>query len=92
MNKDLIIGIFTGILANALGVYIYMLLFSEWGLDETIRHAIANGYLGKIVALGAVLNLIVFFIYIKKRQDQRAKGVLLVTLLIGVATVIHKFI
>ena len=91
MKKDIIIGIITGLIANAIGIYGYVwLLASERNFEQTIKHAIENGYIGKIIVLGAILNLAVFFIYIKKNQDQRAKGVLLITLLIGVATMVNK--
>lgn len=92
MKKELVIGFITGICANALGVLIYIMMFSEKGIDATIRQAVAEGFLGKIITLGAILNLVAFFIYIKKKQDYRARGVLLATVLIAVATMILIFI
>jgi len=80
MKKDIIIGIITGLIANA----------PDRNFEQTIVHAIENGYIGKIVAIGAILNLAAFFLFIKKNQDQRAKGVLLITILTGVATVVQK--
>ncbi len=95
--KDLLIGCITGLLANVLGIFLYVQLLPFLGrgkrnFDETITHAINNNYIGKLVALGAVLNLIAFFLFLRKRQDQRAKGVLLITVVIGVATMIQKLI
>ncbi|RMB56764.1 hypothetical protein EAX61_13260 [Dokdonia sinensis] len=92
MKKEITIGFITGLCANALGVLIYILMFSEKGIDATIKQAIAEGFLGKIVTLGAVLNLVAFFIYIKKKEDYRARGVLLATVLIAIATMILIFI
>ncbi len=91
MKKDIIIGIITGLIANAIGIYCYVwLLAPDRNFEQTIVHAIENGYIGKIVAIGAILNLAAFFLFIKKNQDQRAKGVLLITILTGVATVVQK--
>ena len=92
MKKEIIIGILTGIAANTLGVILYILAFSDKGIDATLQQSIAEGYLGKIVTLGAVLNLVAFFIFIKKKQDYRARGVLLATLFIGVSVLVHKFL
>lgn len=88
MKKEILIGCITGILANALGVLLYILAFSDKGIDATINKAITEGFFGKIIALGAVLNLAVFFIFIKKKQDYRARGVLLATTIIAIFTMI----
>ena len=92
MKKEIIIGIITGIAANALGVILYVLAFSDKGIDDTIQQSMVEGYFGKIVTLGAVLNLVAFFIFIKKKQDYRARGVLLATLFIGVSVLVRKFL
>lgn len=92
MIKELFIGIVTAIIANVLGIYLYVYFFSKENIDTTLEMAYNEGYLGKIVALGATLNLLAFFVYIKKRQDQRARGVLLATLCIAVVIMILKFI
>lgn len=92
MKKDILIGIIVGILANVLGVILYIMAFSDKSLDATIQQSLAEGFFGKIVTLGAVLNLIAFFIFIKKKQDARAKGVLMITIIIAIAVMIRKFI
>ena len=92
MKKEIIIGILTGIAANTLGVILYILAFSDKGIDATLQQSMSEGYFGKIVTLGAVLNLVAFFIFIKKKQDYRARGVLLATLFIGVSVLVHKFL
>ncbi|AOR29071.1 hypothetical protein FORMB_20430 [Formosa sp. Hel1_33_131] len=42
--------------------------------------------MGKLISLGAILNLICFFYFIRKRQDARAGGVLTATIIIALAT------
>lgn len=92
MKKEILIGIITGIAANVLGVILYILAFSDEGIDATLQQSMAEGYFGKIVTLGAVLNLAAFFIFIKKKQDYRARGVLLATVFIGIAVLVRKFL
>jgi hypothetical protein len=46
---------------------------------------------GKVLSLAAIPNLIVFFVFLKKKQDARAKGVLMATFLIAFTTLILKF-
>jgi len=90
-KKDVIIGILVGLIANAIGLY-FAAMFLGKGDDAftVIKAANTEGFLGKLVSLGAILNLVAFFIFIKKKQDQRAKGVLLATILIAVFTFVIK--
>ena len=89
-KKQVLIGFITGILANSLGMLLYVWLFSGFGVSETLAAAYREGFLGSLVALGAVLNLIVFFWFIKKRNDHRAKGVLAATILVALFLLFYK--
>lgn len=91
MKKELGIGVLVGLIANAIGLFITAQLLGD-GDDFTtvIKAAYTEGVLGKLISLGAVLNLIAFFIFIKKKQDYRARGVLLITVFIAVFTFIIK--
>ncbi|APG61066.1 hypothetical protein [Christiangramia salexigens] len=89
---NLFTGFITGIAANIAGVFLYIILLSKVGIDETLQDAVARGYLGKIVALGAILNFVPFFVFLKKKQNYHAKGVLLATVCIAIAIAIQKFL
>ena len=92
IKKNIIIGFFIGLVVNAIGVFITASLLGN-GDDfiTVIKAAIEEGFIGKLVSLGAVLNLIAFFVFIKKKQDYRARGVLLATVLIAILTFVIKF-
>ncbi len=92
MKKEITIGIITAILTNTLGVILYTLIFSEKSIEATILRSLNEGFFGKIVTLGAILNLIAFFFFIRKEKDHSARGVLLTTIIIAVAIMIRKFI
>jgi len=91
VKKDVIIGILVGLIANTIGVFIAATLLGSGDDFMTVMKA-ANleGFLGKIISLGAILNLVAFFFFIKKKQDYRARGVLLVTVLIAILTFVIK--
>ncbi|TWO33302.1 hypothetical protein E1J38_005260 [Seonamhaeicola sediminis] len=91
MKKEIIIGMFVGLIANSVGLIITATILGN-GDDFTnvIKAAANEGFLGKLISLGAILNLIAFFLFIKKRQDYRARGVLLITVFIAVFTFIFK--
>lgn len=90
--KEILIGLIIGLLANAAGTYLYIFFFSDLEIEDTIKAALANDFLGSLIALGAILNLIVFFIYLKKNQVYRARGVVMATVIAALAILYTKFL
>ena len=64
-KKEIIIGFIVGIIANTLGTILYILLFSKFSIKETFQAAIQEGHIGSLLALGALLNLIAFFLFLR---------------------------
>jgi hypothetical protein len=91
IKKDILIGALISLFATAAGIFLYLEYFSKYNLNETFRMIQEGGLLGKILSLAAIPNLFVFFIFIRKKQDNRAKGVLFITILIALTTLILKF-
>jgi len=89
IKKEVVIGVIVGLIANALGLFLATLFLGDHGnFIDVIKSANAEGFLGKLITLGAILNLLAFFIFIKKKQDYRARGVLLVTIFVAIFTFI----
>ncbi len=84
LRKKIAIGFLVGVFANAAGIFLYITFFSEMDLGSTLKDAIRNGYLGKIIALGALLNFFPFFVFLKKNQIYHARGVVLATVLAAI--------
>ncbi|WP_347373076.1 hypothetical protein [Aequorivita sp. Q41] len=89
--KEILIGLGIGVLSNMAGSYLYIFFFSKLSLESTLQAAQENGFLGSLIALGAILNLIVFFILLKKNQYYRARGVVLATVIAALIILISKF-
>lgn len=92
MKKEIIIGFIVGIIATVFGLVFAIQIFGkseDWSV--VLRQAIAEGFLTKLMSIGALLNLGAFFLFLKKKQDHRAKGVLIATILVFIATMIIKF-
>lgn len=90
IKKELIIGFLVGIIANTIGTLAYIILFSDLSISETYKAAVAQGHVGSLLALGAILNLIAFFGFLKIKRDNRAKGVLIATLLTAFVILYYK--
>lgn len=92
MKKEIFIGFIVGIIATTFGLVFAIQIFGksdDYGV--VINEAIAQGFLTKLMSIGALLNLGAFFIFLKKKQDHRAKGVLIATILVLISTMIIKF-
>lgn len=88
--REMGIGFAVGVIANALGVLLYILLFSDMGIVETYQAAVEQGHVGSLLALGAVLNLVAFFGFLKIRRDERARGVLMATVITALVILYYK--
>ncbi|MBC2844448.1 hypothetical protein [Winogradskyella flava] len=91
-RKDILIGFIIGLIATVFGLIFAIQIFGksdDWG--EVVRRAISEGFLTKLMSIGALLNLGAFFLFLKKNQDNRAKGVLIATILVFIGTMVIKF-
>ncbi|RXR21306.1 hypothetical protein EQG63_05030 [Flavobacterium amnicola] len=83
---DLFIGMFIGFISAIIGIYLFLEFKTEYGFAEGIQGIKQQGFLGKLIAMGAVLNLGVFFLLLKFNKDLMAKGVILATILLTFIT------
>ncbi|SHJ41293.1 hypothetical protein SAMN04488007_0253 [Maribacter aquivivus] len=89
-KKEILIGFIVGIIANALGTLLYILIFSDLSITETFEAAVNQEHVGSLLALGAILNLVAFFGFLKIKRDIRAKGVLIATILTAFLILYYK--
>jgi len=90
-KKDIIFGITTGLISNIIGViFTVIFLFQEISISNIFRiinESIDNNFITKLISLGAIVNLIAFFIFLKFNYVERAKGVLIATFLVAILTI-----
>ncbi|MEE9407148.1 MAG: hypothetical protein V3V28_03635 [Polaribacter sp.] len=91
IKKNILVGILVSLFATFGGVFLYLEYISRYGFYETLEMIQQGDLYGKVLSIAAIPNLFVFFIFIKKKQDNRAKGVLMATILIALTTLILKF-
>jgi hypothetical protein len=89
MNSEIIKGLLLGLLANAIGIYLYCFLVLPVPLEDAYTYAIQANKVGGIIAIGAILNLVLFFFLLqedfgfaqKQSKPLQARGVLLATII-----------
>ena len=92
ISKEVLIGILVSLLATSCGLFIYLEFVSDDTVTETFKKVREGGIFGKVLALASVPNLFVFWVFLKKNQDYRARGVLIATVAIALVTLVLKFI
>lgn len=85
IGKELLVGAVVGLIANTFGVLLFFWLLIDGSIENNLADAYRLGNLGKIIAIGAIPNLAVFFLFLKNKRIYRARGVLLVTMLTAIA-------
>lgn len=83
---DLLYGMIIGIIASCIGVYLFIAIFTDYEFVTGLSILKTEGKLGKLIALGSVLNLFVFFYLLKINKELMARGVVLATIILAVAT------
>tara|TARA_A200000113_G_scaffold68212_1_gene59449 strand:- start:4800 stop:5090 length:291 start_codon:yes stop_codon:yes gene_type:complete len=90
-NRNLFIGIISGIIANFLGFLLARKMLtgesSVINLTNVVNQLHDDGLLNKLISLGAFLNLLIFFFFIKTNNDTKAAGVLISTIMIALLTI-----
>ena len=85
---DLFIGILIGLATCCIGTYLFLKFATDYGFTEGITIMKTQGLIGKVITLGAILNLIAFFTLLKLKKEMMARGVIIATILLAILTVI----
>jgi len=92
MKKEILIGFLVAVIATAFGFFIYVEFVLPYEFKEAIEIINKENLWGKIIGLSAMPNILVFFLYLKKKQDYRARGVLLEIFVLAFLILISMFI
>jgi len=90
MLKEILIGFLVALIATSFGCFIFIEFFSPHDFKKSIALIIEGNLQGKVLVLGAIANFFVFFVFLKKKQWYRARGVIIETFLIALIVLILK--
>ena len=86
-KKDIIIGFVIGIIACVLGIFLFIAFCTDFEFMNGIRSMKSEGKLGKLITLGAILDLVAFGILLKMNKEFMARGVVLAVICIAILTI-----
>ena len=95
IKKDIILGFFLGLISNICGLILVCMVISStssnnYDIFKVIHAATNENFIGKLISLGAVMNLICFFYLLKINNENKAAGVLSATIIIALFTFLIK--
>jgi hypothetical protein len=85
-KKDIFIGVLIGLITSFIGCFLFITLFTSMDFVEGYTNLKTQGNLGKLITLGALLNMGIVFLLFKKNKDEMAKGVILSILILTIYT------
>lgn len=85
-KKDILIGFIIGIFTALLGSYMFIAFFTKFDISTGIQTIKQQGYLGKVITIGTVLDLAVFGILLKRNEELMARGVVLAVIVLAIST------
>ncbi len=90
MKKEISIGFLVGLTATAFGFFIFMEYVAHMDFKTMIKFLFEKQLFWKFIGLASLPNLFVFFVFLKKNQDYRAKGVVLESFLVALLVLIAQ--
>ncbi|WP_264532073.1 hypothetical protein [Flavobacterium sp. N502540] len=85
-KKDITIGFVTGIFTALLGSFLFVSFFTKFDFFTGIQTIKQQGYLGKVITIGTVLDLAVFGIFLKTNRELMARGVVFAVIVLAIST------
>lgn len=91
MYKNILLGFLLSLFTTIAGSYLYLEFFSQEGFEQAWKLMLENKLQGMILSLGAIPNLLLFFVFLKRREDYKARGVLIGVILVAFAVLYYRF-
>lgn len=95
VRKEILIGLSLGLLTNIVGTFFCILIISKvknFRFVSTFNSYLNNEVLWMPLALGALPNLLVFFWFLRKNKEFRARGVLFATFISAIIAYLIYFL
>lgn len=83
---DLYFGILIGLITSLIGIYLFIFAFTPYSFIGGLQLLKFEGKLGKIITLGTLLNIGVFFGFLKYKKETMAKGVIFAIIILTIVT------
>lgn len=91
MKKHILIGFILSFLVTIAGSYLYLEYGLQNGFEKNWELMLETKNQGTVLSLGAIPNLLLFFVFLKRKEDFKARGVLIGVILVALLVLGLKF-
>lgn len=91
-RTDFILGLFIGITGALAGSFLFVALLTDYSVTEGLLVIRQTGQISKVLALGAIVNLLAFFLLLRFKKESMARGVVLSAILITIITLVLQYL
>lgn len=85
-KTDLFYGLIIGLTTSLIGIYLFIFIFTPYSFLGGLQLLKFEGKLGKIISLGTILNIGMFFGLLKNKKETMAKGIIIAIILLTIIT------
>jgi hypothetical protein len=83
MKIKIFIGLILSLIATTVGSYLYMEYVMKEGFDASWQWMIQTNNQDEILSLGAIPNLLLFYVFNKRKEYYKARGVIMGVLIVA---------
>jgi hypothetical protein len=83
---ELFYGLIIGLIASLISIYLFIFIFTPYSFLGGLQLLKFEGKMGKIITLGTILNIGMFFGLLKYKKETMAKGIILAIILLTIIT------
>lgn len=91
-NTDFMLGLFIGLLGTLTGSFLFVVIFTNYSVAEGFFIVRQTGQISKVLALGALVNLVVFFVLLHFKKDVMARGLVVSAIIITITTLVLQYL
>lgn len=92
IKDNLVIGLLMGIIAPTIGIYLfYITNFKHTAFQEFLKLAFQEKLIAPLLSLSCIINLAIFYIFLRFEHYNSARGIITATFLYGFVIIVLKF-
>lgn len=90
MTKKIGIGFVLSVLVTLAGSYLYLEYVINNNLETSWQWMLETKNQGLVLSLGALPNLLLFFVFLKRKEEYKARGVMIGVILVALVVFGYK--
>lgn len=92
MTKGIIIGFIISILTTVAGSYLYLEYGMRYSFEKNWEMMLQAHSQGMVLSIGALPNILLFFVFLKRKEEYKARGLIIAIMAVTLLVFGYNFI